>query len=70
MHDGPPGVKARKIISEILISTNVTPSEIIEETVNRLNKSKPPAKIEYKKDGQFYRVIRRIYETETAENSY
>ena len=70
MHDGPPGVKARKIISEILISTNVTPSEIIEETVNRLNKSKPPAKIEYKKDGQFYRILRRIYETETAENSY
>lgn len=69
MHDGIAGDKARKTITEYLISTNVTPSPMIEETANRLNRSKPPVTVEYKKDGNFYRIIRRHYETETTANS-
>lgn len=66
LHDGMAGGRARNILGNYLLDCNVTPADNLHETANRLNKAKPPVQIEYKADGQFYRVLRRKYATNAA----
>lgn len=66
LHDGPVGEKARNTIAKYLLNCNVTPSNNLHDTAIKLNKAPPPASIEYKLDGQFYRIIRRHYANEAA----
>ena len=66
LHDGIAGEKARNKISQYLLCSDVTPSNNLHDTAMKLNKATPPAEIEYKMDGQFFRVIRRKYANKAA----
>ena len=66
LHEGIAGGKARNVLAQYLLDTNVTPSTDMEETARRLSAARPPASVEYKVDGKFYRIIRRIYATKAA----
>lgn len=66
LHEGIAGAKARNIISQYLLACNVTPANNLHETAARLNQAKPPASIEYKVDGRFYRILRRSYASHAA----
>ena len=61
LHDGVAGGKARNTVSKYLLWANVTPSDNLEETASRLSAARPPARIEYKVDGKFFRVLRRSF---------
>jgi DNA repair protein RadD len=39
--------------------------DLLEDWANRLNKSKAPSRISYKKDGAYYRVLTRDWDNET-----
>jgi DNA repair protein RadD len=66
LHDGIAGEKARNKIAQYLLCSDVTPSNNLHDTAMKLNKATPPAEIEYKMDGQFFRVIRRKYANKAA----
>ena len=62
IHEGMAGAKARRTITEYLLSCNVTPSNNLHDTAKRLNEARPPVQIEYKIDGKFHRIINRKYD--------
>lgn len=66
LYDGMAGAKARSVVSQYLLDCNVTPSQNLYETAQRLSAAKPPAQIEYKAEGKYYRVIRRRYASKAA----
>jgi DNA repair protein RadD len=66
LHEGIAGGKARNILAQYLLDTGVTPSTDMQETASRLSAAKPPASVEYKVDGKFFRVIRRNYAPNAA----
>jgi DNA repair protein RadD len=68
LHEGIAGGKARNTVSKYLLWSNVTPSDNLEETASRLSAAQPPARIEYKMDGKFFRVLRRSYAGKAAED--
>jgi DNA repair protein RadD len=66
LHEGIAGGKARNVLAQYLLDTDVTPSTDMEETARRLSAAKPPASVEYKVDGKFFRVLRRNYAPNAA----
>jgi hypothetical protein len=66
LHEGIAGGKARNVLAQYLLDTDVTPSTDMEETARRLSAARPPASVEYKVDGKFYRVLRRNYAPNAA----
>lgn len=69
MHDGYAGQKARRELISIAVSSDNSMSHGInfeqEESLNSLadsmNKRTPPKSIEYRMDGKFFRVLRRVW---------
>jgi DNA repair protein RadD len=60
MHDGYAGQKAAQNFITIARSAGVhTSAQSLDEAVASMKGSHPPSLVEYKKDGKFYRVIRR-----------
>lgn len=60
MHDGYAGQKAAQNFITIARSAGVhTSAQGLDEAVASMKGSHPPSLVEYKKDGKFYRVIRR-----------
>lgn len=60
-HDGYAGEKALNAIAEIAGKANVNfiKADALEEWADRLNAGAHPGAIEYRRDGKYYRVIRR-----------
>lgn len=70
-HDGYAQIKARRTIDRIVTLSKCVPPnvqgstsehEIIEALAGALNEAFPPCAIEYKKDGNFYRVLSRDFD--------
>jgi DNA repair protein RadD len=56
-NEGYAGEKARRLLAEINYHAGGYLSE--HDILDRLNKAKPPSNIEYKKDGKFFKIMKR-----------
>lgn len=62
MHEGYAGQKATRAMADIAMNAEANSAmsaSTLEEISNNMNNGVPPAMIEYKRDGKFFRVIRR-----------
>jgi DNA repair protein RadD len=60
LHDGYAGQKAAQNFVTIARQAGVeTHAQGLDEAVVSMNGSRPPSLVEYKKDGKFFRIIRR-----------
>ena len=71
-HDGYAGQKALGTLKYISAQCGVTiqGTRTIEELCERLSASTPPSVISYRKDGQFHRVLERIWDYPGTEHDY
>lgn len=68
LHDGIAGDKARRALTQYLLSANVTPRDNLPDTLRFLNAARPPISIEYKRDGKFHRILNRKFINEENSN--
>ena len=69
MHGGFAAQKAIRALAGIASDAGckeVMQADTLDEIVDRLNSATPPSKIEYKRDGKFFRVIRRNWKEEVV----
>ena len=62
MHDGYAGQKARILLVNIANSSglpNLTFKNTLDYVVYDLNQTTPPKYIDFRKDGKFYKILRR-----------
>lgn len=66
MHEGYAGQRAMSQLLSIANSASIVPGGLnvktLEDMVQNMNKATPPEWIEYRKDGKFFRVIKRSWE--------
>jgi DNA repair protein RadD len=65
-HDGYAGEKSRRLLAEIAHRAGVTldyGASELHQMAQQMTEGKPPSHIEFRKDGKFYTVIKRTYET-------
>ena len=66
MHEGYAGQKAMGLLLSIANSASIAPGglnvQTMVEMVQNMNNATPPKLIEYRKDGKFYRVMKRSWE--------
>lgn len=66
MHDGYAGQKAMGLLLSMANSASIVPGglnvQTMIEMVQNMNNATPPKLIEYRKDGKFYRVMKRSWE--------
>jgi DNA repair protein RadD len=64
LHDGWAGIKARKLLAEIAnkaeVELNYDEADLV-DIAELMNKGKPPALLNYKRDGKFFKIIERNY---------
>lgn len=73
LHDGYAGRKALKTITTITDHCGVSmaqfgPDSTLDDLADALNDAPPPASIEYRRDGQFHRVLNRKWQQEELLN--
>lgn len=61
LHDGIAGDKARRALAMYLLQARVTPVDNLPDTLRFLNAARPPASIDYKRDGKFHRILSRKF---------
>ncbi len=72
LHDGYARYRAEVIMQEMIKYSGANlpnfeeTTDYLETVAEAMNNARCPAKIEYKKDGQYYRVLRRIWSTPAA----
>ena len=70
-HEGYAGEKARRNLFAIFQSARINHAAWakmgLEDIASALNDGKPPATIEYRMDGKFYRVIKRTWDDQATE---
>jgi DNA repair protein RadD len=72
LHDGYARYRAEVIMQEMIKYSGANlpnfeeTTDYLETVAEAMNNARYPAKIEYKKDGQYYRVLRRIWSTPAA----
>lgn len=70
-HEGYAGEKARRNLFAISQSARINHAAWakmgLEDIASALNDGKPPATIEYRMDGKFYRVIKRTWDDQATE---
>lgn len=61
LHDGYAGDKALRLLATIAGKAGATlePGAGLDDTADALNAGAPPAELEYRRDGKFYRVLKR-----------
>jgi len=73
LHEGYAGQKAMKLLTSMAQSAGIwdggLTAKSLDEAANNMNACTPPAMIEYRMDGKFYRVIRRKWNA-IAEAAY
>lgn len=66
MHEGYAGQRAMSQLLSIANSASIVPGglnvQTLEDMVQNMNKATPPEMIEYRKDGKFFRVMKRSWE--------
>jgi len=66
LHDGYAGQKAMQQLVTMAERGQIAPGglnvQTLEEMVANLNQTQPPRSIEFKRDGKFFRVMRRRWE--------
>jgi len=62
-HDGYAGTKARKLMDLVCYECNIPAIDTrdLHKAADELNACQPPHEIEYKKDGKYNRVLRRVW---------
>lgn len=69
LHDGYAGEKSRRQLLDIAMRSGVEPASLPEdlsEAAHVLSLASPPRTIEYRRDGKFFRVLRRQWERQHA----
>ena len=65
-HDGYAGDKSMRLLSTMASSAKVpmqlTSNEMLTDIADLMNLGTPPSSIEYKKDGKFFRILKRTWE--------
>jgi DNA repair protein RadD len=65
-HEGYAGEKSRRLLAEIAHQAGVVldyGAVDLHQMAGQMTEGRPPATIEFRKDGKFYTIIKRIYET-------
>ena len=65
-HDGYAGEKSRRLLAEIAHQAGVTldySAVDLHQMAQQMTEGRPPSAIEFRKDGKFFTVIKRTYET-------
>jgi hypothetical protein len=72
MHEGYAGQKAAMLFVTMAKSAGVDSKPVgLDEAVSAMRDSKPPRLIEYKREGKFFKILRREWnETESTTVSY
>jgi DNA repair protein RadD len=63
LHDGYAGDKALRLLATIAGKAGVQlePGAGLDDTANALNNGQCPSELEYRRDGKFYRVLKRTW---------
>ena len=65
-HEGYAGEKSRRLLAEIAHQAGVVldySAVDLHQMAGQMTEGRPPATIQFRKDGKFYTIIKRTYET-------